>query len=378
MEPFVLQNIASRKRMDPSSENRNAVDEVVARDAPRFNLFEQRDEICAYMEENGYVVLANVFSEGDVARGKELFWSFIAEESKDRGINPTDERTWKRWPGDSQTGIISGDFNHSEFLWHTRLHPNVKSAFSLLWGTEELITSFDGGNTFRPWDRVPAFKTKGGWWHVDQSCLRGPERQGKVSIQGLVTFYDADESTGGFAVIPGSHRFHEVVCRQAPRKVDFVPILGEFPAEIKDLPRILVRAKAGDMIFWDSRTVHCNVPALTSVPKSYPRNETSTAHVELLRLVSYVCMQPKAMASEKAIETKRLAMIYKIPTTHWATNVIDEPLLEVYKNIPENNPRKVLQNASDEKMRLCGFSEEEIQLRRFPGDNSIFSACRTH
>jgi hypothetical protein len=35
-------------------------------------------------------------------------------------------------------------------LWDCRLEPGVKGAFAKLWGTEELVTSFDGGAIMMP------------------------------------------------------------------------------------------------------------------------------------------------------------------------------------------------------------------------------------
>jgi hypothetical protein len=344
---------------------------------PRFDLQTQRDEILAYIEENGYVIIQGVLNEEEIAEGKKLFWNYI--DGRETELDRRDLSTWKIWPGDSQTGIISGEINHSDFLWHVRLNPQVKKAFELLWDTNDLLTSFDGGNAFRPWNSgYPKYKTRGGWWHVDQNCLRGLERQGRVSIQGLVTFYDADETTGGFTVIPGSHQYHEIICQQAPRKIDFIPILGEFPEELKVLPHSLPRAKAGDLILWDSRTVHCNVPAFAPVevvPSPVESDIKESEPIELLRLVAYVCMQPRSMATQAAIASKRLGMLYKIPTSHWATKEIDADLLEYSKKTFSQSKSETMQTASEEKMRLSGFSEEEIQNRCLKEDSTGFQSC---
>jgi hypothetical protein len=135
-------------------------------------------------------------------------------------------------PAAIRAGIISGPaFNHSDFCWGTRLLPGkccrfktaqhfqrtwhlprpwhllrrdlplcslfllcflrpnfvlqgVSDAFSLVFGGDrDLVVSFDGGNAFRPWRHNPSWKTKGGWWHVDQNSLKGEQRRGRVCVQ---------------------------------------------------------------------------------------------------------------------------------------------------------------------------------------------------
>lgn len=82
---------------------------------------------------------------------------------------------------------------------------------------------------------------------------------------GLVTLLPVSEETGGLVVIPGSHKCHEEVCSRVADESqgDFVII----PAQdcILQSTARLVCAEAGDLILWDSRTVHCNTPALTAL-----------------------------------------------------------------------------------------------------------------
>jgi hypothetical protein len=51
---------------------------------------------------------------------------------------------------------------HSELMWRLRADPRIVAVFSQLWGTDELITSFDG---------IGCRLAGGDWqldWHVDQ------------------------------------------------------------------------------------------------------------------------------------------------------------------------------------------------------------------
>ena len=245
---------------------------MYAKTVPRFNLAEsgQHAEMLKYLEEYGYAVVASVASENEIQNGKDLFWKHINSISSIvKRDNPStwDTETWIASPTD---GICScKGFNHSEFAWNTRLLSKVKQAFECIWNTNNLIVSFDAGNVFRPWKYNNAWITEGGWWHVDQNAMKGESRQGKVCIQGLVTYYDVNEDTGGLCVIPKSHLIHNSICElyhNGNKSIDYIsiPSTDQFMMEHSG---ILICAKAGDLLLWDSRTIHCNTPALTSKAK---------------------------------------------------------------------------------------------------------------
>jgi hypothetical protein len=201
----------------------------------------------------------------------------------------SDPSTWGRdFLPHVATGIITGcGFGQSRFCWNLRTLPAVRKAFEQIWGTSDLITSYDGGNAFRPWEQRPEWRTQGGWWHCDQNGLR-PGRKGRVCVQGLVTLTPAHEYTGGFCVMPGTHRQHDEYSRRHPygdRQGDFLPVPHGDP--ILRHQGYLLRADPGDLILWDSRTIHCNGPALHR-PSDAPRDMPVPGPSELLRLVGYV------------------------------------------------------------------------------------------
>jgi hypothetical protein len=119
-----------------------------------------------------------------------------------------------------------------------------------------------------------------------------------------VSLYDCDENTGGFCCIPGSQKmFVETFSTiQSVREFgNYIPVGDLSPQShmLRALPQRLVRCRAGDLILWDSRTVHCNTPALV----------LPTAPIErLLRLVAYVCMTPFDNASSEVIQARRMAV----------------------------------------------------------------------
>lgn len=111
--------------------------------------------------------------------------------------------------------------------------------------------------------------------------------------------------------MPGSHTRHAEVCNDqtGTSKRDFVtvqPYLPGFPT----MPRKLVCCRAGDLVLWDSRTIHCNTPA---PQPDLGRLETK----ELLRAVAYVCMTPKRFASTETRRLRRCGFEARVSTSHW-------------------------------------------------------------
>lgn len=64
---------------------------------------------------------------------------------------------------------------------------------------------------------------------------------------------------------------------------------------------IKVESEAGDLILWDSRTIHFNCA---------PTGDRT-------RVVVYVCMAPASHASKETLERKAEIFEQRLATTHW-------------------------------------------------------------
>jgi len=282
---------------------------------PRFQVDTQSEELAAYLDEHGYVVVANAVPEEAVDGCLSLLWDFL-EGIPSTGVRRDDIKTWDLdgdWLPSEQNGIISGfGFGQSPFMWKLRLMPRVKSAFESVWKTKDLIVSFDGGNVFRPWAYNSKWKTKGGWYHVDQNSHR-PGRKGKVCVQGLITLLPANGETGGLTVIPGSHKHHTEMCERseiAKNIGDFVPVDND--DSLLDNGAVLLCAEPGDLILWDSRTIHCNSPALGETAEVDKKDNS-----RLLRACGYVCMTPSSFATKEVLAQRKEGYIHNYSTSHW-------------------------------------------------------------
>jgi ectoine hydroxylase-related dioxygenase (phytanoyl-CoA dioxygenase family) len=372
---------------------------IIFSDTPRFDIAteEGADSMLTFLEENGYAVVAGAADAAEIAQAKADFWDHC--EKVNPKLSRHDADTWGKpnWFGEGadRNGIISSqNIHHSDFAWNARLLPSVKQAFSNIWRSSDLITSFDAVNAFRPWKRNKEWLTEGGWWHIDQNAaLDG--HAGKVCVQGLVTYYDCTADSGGLCVIPKSHLHHDALCQQSDcakaLKMDFITMRT---AELRSLlgeevAAHMVAARAGDLILWDSRTVHCNAPALTAsdyiAKTTSPRRRLSQdklksasgdsddyvlintdgseeiapagqEHNELVRLVAYVCMLPRAQAGVLVMADRKQAFVNRIGTSHWPNkriSVYDDPEVQ----------RDPLQCA-DEVLRLVGYTYlDKLMLR---------------
>jgi hypothetical protein len=56
-------------------------------------------------------------------------------------------------------------------MWHCRSAPAVKRAFASIWGTDDLVTSFDGMCVFRPWQIDETWKTIRSWYALSHLLI---------------------------------------------------------------------------------------------------------------------------------------------------------------------------------------------------------------
>jgi len=208
-------------------------------------------------------------------------------------------------------------------------HPSkVKQAFEKVWDTNDLLVSFDGCGVFRPPERNPAWRTRGAWFHIDQNCYK---KSGLHAVQGLVNYFPSGPHDGGFVVVPKSpHMIHaafekhtDICATTCGHFVKMRPdfefwkdarvAVGKRDATNKyDLLPVKLVLEAGDMVLWDSRTIHCNHPVtkLSDDPEAANR---------LKRLTAYICMTPTRLAQnlEELVKYRIFAFQMGVTTTHW-------------------------------------------------------------
>ncbi|KAL7581812.1 hypothetical protein ACA910_022336 [Epithemia clementina (nom. ined.)] len=195
---------------------------------------------------------------------------------------------------------------HSTFAWYVRSRPKLVQMFQALYrnsdvnsGGDEsndeygyddcsLLTSLDG-IVLWPSLSTPTTTGDAGWFHVDQNPCTKPNF---CSVQGLVNLLPTTPQTGGNALVVESHKFfpHHYCCRRCNNDNDnhdddqndhddlpclFYPqrlleLNGDDWMEVDPLDQTVLNPdkiiscllRPGDVLLWDSRTVHCSYPGI--------------------------------------------------------------------------------------------------------------------
>jgi len=92
---------------------------------------------------------------------------------------------------------------HEQFAWDIRQEPGVVEAFEKVYGTKDLIVSFDSVNFGFP-NRTDV-KPNTPWPHQDQD----PTKPGFRCLQGLVNILPNGPQDGGLIVCKGAHLYSE-------------------------------------------------------------------------------------------------------------------------------------------------------------------------
>jgi len=263
------------------------------------------------------VVFKNVADEAQIQTGKNLAWDYL--ENLGGGISRNDVETWNspKWPNPFGNGIVpSGGVGQCELLWFARGLPKVQQIYAGIWGTPDLITSFDGFCFHRPYEYNTSWKTKTNWYHLDQN---GHFKPGKLCVQGFLNFYPSGPDDGGLLVIPKSHTIFNQIFKDRPsfrKRDDFIVLSSDHQLWSRDLPHaglspIKICCQPGDFVLWDSRTIHANGPANTSRP--FPESGI----LDPRRLVTYVCMTPLSRLTPEVAQRRIECYQQGFTTNHW-------------------------------------------------------------
>ncbi|KAJ5546466.1 hypothetical protein N7494_004051 [Penicillium frequentans] len=302
-----------------------------------------RDEL----QSQGFVVIKNVIplAKAQYYREKAFAWLQYFNPSLDF----KDQSTWANQdlPVHGKANNFTGySVVHEKFMWEARMEAKVLEAFAKIWGTEELLVSFDALNITLPnREEKPATKP---WPHVDQS----PFRRGLHCVQGIINLSHAGPEDGSLILLPKSSAlsdefFDTQVDPSTWLKKDFRFFSEEEMKwyESRGIKPIKVLAEPGDLILWDSRTVHWG-----GEPTSQSQN---------IRTVIYASYSPASLATEETLKRKKEALETFRATTHWPhDNVVlrDKTIHLPDGTVDPRNRSKPLEEPeyTDQLLRLAG------------------------
>ena len=310
-----------------------------------------------FLENEGFVVYANVLDTSEAEQALSMLWDYL--EALGTGVDRNDVTTWDddRWPTAVHGAILpSYGIGHCAAQWFIRDVARLKQCFADVWGTDDLLVSFDGVSIWRPWTVNPNWRTNEGasWLHIDQHPIGRP---GKHCVQGLVNLLPTSPQTGGNVVVPGSHRlFEDIPVRYAERLDRIHPSIDHFrfpndDPQLAEYHPIMASMQAGDVLLWDSRTLHCSAPAL----------ETPTAN-DLLRAASLVCMMPRAKSNPEVIAARKAAVAKCTSTTNWSDRFINADEFPQILAVPDREKYKwpAPPELNANQLKLVGWEESEL------------------
>ena len=163
----------------------------------------------------------------------------------------------------------------------------------------------------------------------------------------MVTLWDVNDGDATLAFHEGSNGAHKAFGETfgITNKSDWYKIGGHHQLEyMKDYPQRCVKAKAGSLILWDSRTVHQGIE---------PRKDRAG---ENIRCVVYTCYLPRSHADEANLQKKREAFEEGRMTSHWPNRI------KVFPKLPRSNGKPVPNvtyppkpKLTDLGLKLAGF-----------------------
>ena len=247
--------------------------------APRFDALvaTERRKGVEFLNREGYVIFKNVATEAQVDDYFEKLWAFLKDRFK---VDRDDINTWDAIPSNEFGIILRFGIGQSDYMWSVRQNENVRNIFAEVWdvGVDELITDFGGTVVFRPANCTNRWRTSEKWFHVDQNGMSSPGRQ---TVQGSMSLTKQTPESGGMVVIPKSWHQHDELSERASKywgadKDTQFLMVPPSDAVLQRASPVFITSEPGDLILWDSRTVHCN----TNLRYRVDESEFSVVEVE--------------------------------------------------------------------------------------------------
>mmetsp|Transcript_1498 Transcript_1498/g.4337 ORF Transcript_1498/g.4337 Transcript_1498/m.4337 type:complete len:427 (-) Transcript_1498:266-1546(-) len=357
-------------------------------DATQVDANEATQLLHEHLEEYGFAVVTGALSESECSAAIGLAWDYLEAASKVEReiqedattssdpppvISRDDPTTLSSqcYPAQVEGGILpfygSG---HTKFSWYLRDRKIVQTIYASLYNTVDLITSLDGLVIWRAGDD---HKTDAGWFHLDQNPKTKP---GFEAVQGLLNLLPVSSSTGGNVVVSKSHRLfpHHYAgsfveqdgtsaCSSFYRqrlnelKGDDWMEIDPNDSRLLDPSNIIsCLLDPGDLILWDSRTVHCSFPGnnCSSEDKHSTTCSDNTSYRGLIRVGGLVSMMPKSRATDEVIRGRIEAVKSSRTLTHWANKC--SPLGEEHEEEASLELRRV------ELMNKLGSKNDRVLL----------------
>ena len=245
-----------------------------------------------YLKNEGYVVLQDAINEENAHIALNMFKDEFSYVSPNFDWNDTD--TWITtnspmvW---NKSSVMFNGFGQSESNWFLRLNSSSKEAFTHIYETDELVTSFDGFSLF-----LCDSQKSPTWLHQDQRS-----NDSRLSIQGILNILPCNEFDAGFICVPKSH----IEYIAPPQNNDWISLPKDNPNQ-KRAVKIVTPERS--LILFNSKTIHSNI----GMVKNHPKQK----HIN--RFSAYLTFVPRERQTEE-IRLQRIQGYYDgISCSHYA------------------------------------------------------------
>jgi hypothetical protein len=357
------------------------------------------------LDEDGYVVIPRAVSADRARELADQFWTWIEDRPKDKVNKPIsrdDPDTWNPYRFvPALNGIIKTlRIGHAQFVWDARVEPGVLAVYERLFNTTDLLVSYDGANISVP----NAHEAKKWNLHVDQApvtAVNGVKKRDFTMYQSFLNLLPCGDDDGGFVVYKGFHKQHvkyfdekgamtEAEAKKQGMITKAKPYDEEHPPMWKDseenwhvlgqkdpvakkylgkCERVKVNCQPGDLVLWNSRCAH---QASGIDPSKVPADRH--------RMVIYISMLPRSMATQKDLDRKKRYLECLRTTSHWAC--VSLSVNGERPRIYSAEQREFVESFSDpdtppvltaRMKQLCGLRADET-VKFTPGESIIASS----
>lgn len=271
-----------------------------------------KDTLKATLEEHGVAIILSILDKEECQHLERGVWDYY-EHITNNKMSRDKPETWKTFcedlfPHHSMLNQHWG-VGHAQFAWDARQNPKLVEPFAQLWGTDDLLVSFDGSSF-----HLPPEVTKKGWYR-SRSWLHTDQRPSDSTfqcVQSWVTPLEVRPGDATLTFLRGSHKFHAEFAQRFGHtgvKSDWHMLEGQeehdFFLKEKNCEHMCIACPAGSLVFWDSRLMHAGIEALGDRP------------VPNIRMAIYLCYVPRQRATPKQLEKKKKALQELRTTSHW-------------------------------------------------------------
>lgn len=258
-------------------------------------------------------------------------------------IDRTDPITWRsdNWPSVVGSSIFHAyNAGHAQFMWDVRCENKVIKTFAKVWKTHKLLVSFDSFGVMKPSELTgEKYEPSKRWYHTDQAF----SKTGRCCVQGFVNLEKTGSQDGSLLVYKNSHKYQTQMATKFGlhhHNKDWyrlTPEQEQWLKEQKGVEEVKVLASKGDMVLWDSRTIHCNT--LPDQNRQEPR----------FRYVCYICMVPASFVTIGQLKNKKEAFDKMLTTGHWPQ------CTKIFKNQDKEKNQKHPLRLSEIGKKLAGL-----------------------